>query len=99
MKKSKSLTIRYTEKEDAKIRKGAEKSGMTASEYVRRASLNSRTRVRKIPEEKVRMITQTQASLNDLMIMEENGSESSESKKLKIKEIQEGLNNIWTLLS
>lgn len=99
MKKSKSFTIRYTEKEDEKIRKGAEKSGMTASEYVRRASLNSRTRVRKIPEEKARMITRTQASLNDLIIMEENGSESSEAKKLKIKEIQKGLNDIWTLLS
>lgn len=98
MKKSKSITIRYTEKEDAKIRKGAEKAGMTVSEYARRASLNSRTRVRKISEEKARLITQTQVCLDELLIMEEKGNESSEAKKLKIKEIQEGVNEIWTLL-
>lgn len=99
MNKIITISIRCTSKENEAIKKKAGKAGMTTSEYVRLAALNSRTRVRKIPEEKARKITQTQASLNDLIVMEEDGSKSSEAIKLKIKEIQEGMNSIWTLLS
>lgn len=98
MKKDKSLTVRYSGNEMEKIKRKAEKAGMTMSEYARQASLNSRTRVRKVPEEKARLITQTQASLGELLVMEKSGSESFEVKILKIKEIQEGMDGIWTLL-
>ncbi len=100
MKKEKTITrsVRWTPEEDEKLEKKAEKAGMSMSEYIRRAALNSRTRVRKVPEEKARLITQTQVCLNELLIMEENENEPYEAKKIKIEEIREGMNEIWTLL-
>jgi hypothetical protein len=100
MKKEKTITrsVRWTPKEDEKLEKKAEKAGMSMSEYIRRAALNSRTRVRKVPEEKARLMTQTQVCINELLIMEESGNELSEAKKIKIAEIQEGMNALWTSL-
>ena len=101
MKEEKTITIsvRCTPKENKEFKKKAEKAGVSVSECIRRAALNSRTRVRKVSEEKARLITQTQVCLDELLIMEENGNESSEAKKLKIGEVQKGINEIWTLLS
>lgn len=100
MKKEKTITrsVRWTPEEDEKLEKKAKKAGMSMSEYIRRAALNSRTRVRKVPEEKARLMTQTQVCLNEFLIMEEDTNEPSKAKKLKIEEILEGMDALWTLL-
>lgn len=93
MRSSVTITIRCTEKEKDMIQKKADKAGMTISQYMKRSAVNSRTRIRRVNEDMVRHLVEIQ---NDVTALEREQNE--ESRKNRIGEIQEAVDELWKLL-
>lgn len=93
MRSSVTITIRCTEKEKDMIQKKADKAGMTISQYMKRSAANTRTRIRSVNEDMARHLVELQ---NDVTALEREQDEGS--RKKRIGEIQEAVDELWKLL-
>lgn len=98
MRKNRRISFRCTDEQMKRIRTKAEHSGLNISEYVLHAILNSRTRGRKVKEETARDLVQLQNSVNELFLMVKAADPSIDVVEEKVKQVQEGINEIWNLL-
>lgn len=102
MKKDTFIHVRCKNEEKIDIEKRACKAGLTTSEYVKKCSLKSRTRISSAGKDMTRTITQFQAGINEIALdiekMNTVGLKNIDNLKEKIEEVQEGLDELWRLL-